>query len=271
MVLQKFGARLKALRQAQKISQEQLSERAGIDRSYISDVERGLRNIALQNIDNLANALAVPVYFFFLEENSLLLRWEVNLEELETLIQQNPSLRGFLMGYLAEAKLNDFFRKDKRVSSLKKFNDHDRTNKSDLTIGYKGREYAIEIKSLQTSTVKKSSGKLFTNVDLEARFQCDASDKRTIQLSSGESVTTTCLQYGDFDIVAVNLYAFQDRWQFAFAFNRDLPHSNYQKYPLEIRNRLIKSIIPISYPVQFPFVTDPFELLERLHKERANS
>ncbi|TAH11131.1 MAG: XRE family transcriptional regulator, partial [Runella slithyformis] len=50
MVLQKFGARLKALRQAQKISQEQLSERAGIDRSYISDVERGLRNIALQNI-----------------------------------------------------------------------------------------------------------------------------------------------------------------------------------------------------------------------------
>ncbi|TAG72946.1 MAG: XRE family transcriptional regulator, partial [Runella slithyformis] len=69
MVLQKFGARLKALRQAQKISQEQLSERAGIDRSYISDVERGLRNIALQNIDNLANALAVPVYFFFLEEN----------------------------------------------------------------------------------------------------------------------------------------------------------------------------------------------------------
>ncbi|TAG51891.1 MAG: XRE family transcriptional regulator, partial [Runella slithyformis] len=164
MVLQKFGARLKALRQAQKISQEQLSERAGIDRSYISDVERGLRNIALQNIDNLANALAVPVYFFFLEENSLLLRWEVNLEELETLIQQNPSLRGFLMGYLAEAKLNDFFRKDKRVSSLKKFNDHDRTNKSDLTIGYKGREYAIEIKSLQTSTVKKSSGKLFTNV-----------------------------------------------------------------------------------------------------------
>lgn len=270
IILKQFGGRLRSLRQGKGLSQEQLSERSGIDRSYISDVERGLRNIALQNINLLANALEIPIYSFFTAENDLLSRWEVSLEDLEVLINQNPSLRGFILGYLAESKLRRFFQKDKRITSLKKFDDHDRTNKSDLVIGYKGREYSVEVKSLQTSTVKKSSGKLFSNADLEAKFQCDASDKRTIGLKTGESISTTCLQYGDFDIVAVNLFAFQNHWEFAFALNSDLPNSTFQKYPIEIRQRLIKSIIPICYPVQFPFVTDPFELLERLHKNHES-
>ena len=147
IILKQFGGRLRSLRQGKGLSQEQLSERSGIDRSYISDVERGLRNIALQNINLLANALEIPIYSFFTAENDLLSRWEVSLEDLEVLINQNPSLRGFILGYLAESKLRRFFQKDKRITSLKKFDDHDRTNKSDLVIGYKGREYSVEVKS----------------------------------------------------------------------------------------------------------------------------
>lgn len=52
-----FGDRLVALRKAKGLSQEQLAFDAGLARSYVSGVERGLRNISLINICILAKAL----------------------------------------------------------------------------------------------------------------------------------------------------------------------------------------------------------------------
>lgn len=59
-ILKKFGERVKHLRQKQGISSQMaLSLKAGIDRTYIGGVERGERNIALKNIEKIANALGV--------------------------------------------------------------------------------------------------------------------------------------------------------------------------------------------------------------------
>lgn len=54
-----FGLRLRELRKQKNISQEKLALDAGIARSYLGEVERGKRNIALLNIYKLANTLAV--------------------------------------------------------------------------------------------------------------------------------------------------------------------------------------------------------------------
>lgn len=54
-----FGTKLKQLRLAAKLSQEELASRAGIDRTYVSSCERGRRNISLQTIYRLAAALGV--------------------------------------------------------------------------------------------------------------------------------------------------------------------------------------------------------------------
>lgn len=267
-LLKKFGSRVRKFRLLREMSQEVLAARADIDRSYISDVERGLRNISLKNIFVLAHALNIPAHFFLLEDENILERLEITLQDLEQLIDANPSLRGFIIGYLAESKLTKFFAFDRRITALNKFDDHDRANKHDLVITYKGNDYTLEVKSLQTNTVRLCEGKWFENAELEAKFQCDASDRRTITLPDGDSVTTTCLRFGDFDILAVNLYAFGKGWKFGFALNRDLPHSTYRKYPAEAQKQLIKSLIPISHPLQTPFVEDPFILLEQLHLER---
>ena len=56
-----FGARMRSLRQAQEISQEALAERAGLHRTYVGSVERGERNVALDNIYAIADALRVDV------------------------------------------------------------------------------------------------------------------------------------------------------------------------------------------------------------------
>ena len=43
------------------ISQEELAVRAGLHRTYVSDIERGNRNIAITNVVRLADALELPV------------------------------------------------------------------------------------------------------------------------------------------------------------------------------------------------------------------
>lgn len=48
---------LKALRQARGMSQEELAHRAGIDRTYISSLERSIYNASIDVVDRLAGAL----------------------------------------------------------------------------------------------------------------------------------------------------------------------------------------------------------------------
>jgi transcriptional regulator with XRE-family HTH domain len=53
----RFGTAVRARRLAIGISQEELASRAGLHRTYVGDVERGVRNISLNNIRRLAAAL----------------------------------------------------------------------------------------------------------------------------------------------------------------------------------------------------------------------
>jgi transcriptional regulator with XRE-family HTH domain len=56
-----FGSAVRKFRHEKKISQEKLAELAEIHRTYIGDVERGIRNISLANMVKIASALGVPL------------------------------------------------------------------------------------------------------------------------------------------------------------------------------------------------------------------
>ena len=55
------GARIRQIRERTGLSQEALAAEAGIDRSYMSGVERGRRNFSMLKLQALAKALRVPV------------------------------------------------------------------------------------------------------------------------------------------------------------------------------------------------------------------
>jgi transcriptional regulator with XRE-family HTH domain len=55
-----FGKHVKQIRLSKNLSQEELALKAELDRTYISGIERGLRNVSLINIVKLANALEIP-------------------------------------------------------------------------------------------------------------------------------------------------------------------------------------------------------------------
>jgi transcriptional regulator with XRE-family HTH domain len=67
-----FGAAVRLRRDHLGISQEELAGRASLHRTYISDVERGARNVSLESINRLATALEVSLSVLFarLEELS---------------------------------------------------------------------------------------------------------------------------------------------------------------------------------------------------------
>ena len=57
----RFARKLRTERSARGISQEGLAELAGLHRTYVGSVERGERNIAVDNMESLANAMGLDI------------------------------------------------------------------------------------------------------------------------------------------------------------------------------------------------------------------
>ncbi len=62
---QKVGLRIRQLRKELELSQEALALKAEVDRTYVTDVEAGRRNVSLEILERLIRALEVSVADFF--------------------------------------------------------------------------------------------------------------------------------------------------------------------------------------------------------------
>jgi transcriptional regulator with XRE-family HTH domain len=60
-LLKRVGTNIRALRQARKLSQEEFALTCGLHRTYIGSVERGERNVSLENLARIAIALGVEL------------------------------------------------------------------------------------------------------------------------------------------------------------------------------------------------------------------
>jgi transcriptional regulator with XRE-family HTH domain len=56
-----FGLNLRRARRLKDVSQEELAFRANLSRTYVSEVEQGVRNVSIDNMGQLAEALGVPL------------------------------------------------------------------------------------------------------------------------------------------------------------------------------------------------------------------
>lgn len=56
-----FARNIKAFRTKLNLSQEELADLAGLHRTYVGSVERGERNISIDNIERLASALNTDI------------------------------------------------------------------------------------------------------------------------------------------------------------------------------------------------------------------
>ena len=186
---------------------------------------------------------------------------QLTRDELEELLQQNPSMRGLFVGYIAEKRLCDIWFPGQ---DLHKYDDHDRRKKGDRWIMHRGHELSIEVKSLQSNSVEK------TEKGWKGRFQCDASDRRKVTLPTGGILETTCLVVGEFDMLAINLFEFGRKWHFAFARNVDLPRSKGHKYTAEQKQHLLQTTPRIELPLSPPYYDDPFVVLDKIVESKTH-
>lgn len=193
---------------------------------------------------------------------SILERWDITAAELTEVIDRNPSLRGMILGYLAEMKLEQIWLSGQDISNVVKHDDHDRGKKGDRVVVYKDREFIFESKSLQTATINR------TDAGWTGRAQVDASDRREVTLPDGTTVNTTCLLKGEFDILAVNVFAFEGKWRFVFAKNADLPTSSFRRYSDYQRQHLLATLVTVNWPPEPPFFAEPFTLMNEIIQNR---
>ena len=133
----------------------------------------------------------------------------------------------------------------------------DRKAKGDFTFDYRGRRLILEVKSLDTPKVRQVKD------GWAGTFQCNASDASPKALPcGGPPLKTNCLVVGGFDVLAVGLFAFGKTWRFAFARNKDLPRSKGRDYTEAQRACLLRSAMPITWPLAPPYSADLFAVLD---------
>ena len=60
-IKQKLGHRIRELRLRQGLSQEKFAQLCGLDRTYIASIEKGRRNISIQNIEKISNSFQISL------------------------------------------------------------------------------------------------------------------------------------------------------------------------------------------------------------------
>ncbi len=66
-ILKSFGVAVRKMRLLNGISQETFADLCDLHRTYVSDIELGKRNVSLENIDRIANALEISISELFKE------------------------------------------------------------------------------------------------------------------------------------------------------------------------------------------------------------
>ena len=202
--------------------------------------------------------------------------WKLDIEEFNRIIHQNSNALSAIYGYVAEERVReDYLDERPDVENIRSPEDQDSSDKGDLAFEYKGEQMKMEVKSLQTHTIREVASTQKTidgdevPLEYEAGFHIKGtSDQRTVEFE-GEEYNTTLMNVedSDVDIMAINLYKIEDEWRFAFIQLTDLPRSQGD-YPDALRQKLSKSLPKLIIPLQEPFTDDLYGLMDEILEER---
>jgi hypothetical protein len=235
-------------------------------------------------------------------KKTILDRWGISADYFTEVINDNPSLRGMILGYVAERKLRDLFETIPGVSGLRKDDDHDREKKGDLVVVYKGHEIRIEVKSLQTNHVQvlpQGSGaeqlsnwlpmvrriqdgknkrgrpkyRYVPNPDVanltpEARKRAHYTGAVQCDASDRRSVALPNGQSIETTCLLVGEFhilaagLFSFREEWDFGFALNEELPRSTNYPADINQYLLATLIPVTWPLKQPFSADPVLLLD---------
>lgn len=196
----------------------------------------------------------------FNNNNKMNILSEFTPEELDEVISGNPSLRGFLQGYLAEVALKKQLLQLPEVHSVEKIPDQS-AEKGDLRVRFKDMLLTIEVKSIGTNTVKQDV--LYDS--WQGTVAVRSSDKKELEVDGIGRIRTSSIPRGGFDILAISCYAVSSTWEFLFMDNDNIPYRDL-KTP-----NLLKSSFTVN-PETTPYLhSDLLKILQIVYEKKKSN
>ncbi|WP_083508439.1 helix-turn-helix domain-containing protein [Aedoeadaptatus coxii] len=157
MIKKALGQEIRRLRSSQGYSQEHFAKLSGLDRTYISDVEQGKRNISIESIEKIAKALNVTMSELFHFSRPIQKTIILNINEEQFVLESNEELTSNIKDHI-EAIADYFYDED---------NDWFTEELYDMS--------ELEIADLFERVVKDEVGieVIFKAIDLEVRIKND--------------------------------------------------------------------------------------------------
>lgn len=181
-------------------------------------------------------------------------------EEIEHVINENPSLRGYLQGYLAEVAFKKQLSRLEHVTEVIKIPDQS-PEKGDFKITYKGIPITIEVKSLLTKSIKADT----LHDTWQGVVGIKNGDKRELEVEGYGVIRTMSLVRGGFDILAISCYAVSGKWDFVFMENEYIPPKDYN-------NPALLKVSFIVNPETTPCLDlDLATILERVYMKKQSN
>lgn len=143
---------------------------------------------------------------------------DFTLTDVQQLADENPNLRGYIQGYLAESRLAQQLSLIEGVSRVVKIPDTDDL-RGDLLVTYRDVDLTIECKSLASGILRQDA----LNDSWEASVLCKSTDRRTTHVRGQASIQSVNLNKGEFDILSICTFPVTGRWEPLFILNRYLP------------------------------------------------
>lgn len=244
-VLQRFGLRLRGLRQAHGWSQEELARRTNRHWTYIGGLERGERNPTLRVLVDVATALSASIADLLGEENDtahpLEVKFSASAWDILSAIERGFRAQVDVKGKLAEYFMNRSLQALQQDGTVDGITWEDADGKPDFIVSYKRRKLRLECKNVRSEV--KFKNPLVYKVELQ----------RT--RNSKDGTPTRGYKAGDFDVLGVSLFNQTGRWDYAYVAARHLERRMTMPGFLGVMQR-----VPID--LREPWTDNPLQAFE---------
>lgn len=139
----------------------------------------------------------------------------ISLSDIEKLASGNPSLRGYLQGYLAEMFLERYLSSTTGISDVGKIGDQNSSMRGDFKFRFKDSWHSVECKSFSARGLRHNP--------TEGGWSATVNLKRSGAIQEDGKARSVNVKRGEFDILAVSTFNVTGTWDFLFIHNQFLP------------------------------------------------
>jgi len=200
--LRLLGQRIRLLREGRGWSQEELANRCSRHFTYIGRIERGLQNVTVTVLYEIATALGVEIaQLLTLEKHSLLDEWKVISEDVVEAVDHGFRAKVDVKGKLAELMLHKELIRLKEAKLLQSVEWLDEDDKPDFVVRFRGKELTIQCKNVRSPVKNKRPGE---SIRIELQKTRNAKD----------GTNTRGYKNDQFDVLSACLFNQTGKWEF---------------------------------------------------------